>query len=1044
MHNSTRSLCALMLVLVCLPLFASSDCPGIRALNANDVQTGERVTITWSYSNGTVQSQTLSGHDFAAPVQLAPGQTSYTYTASMPGEKHVTLAAVTACGTFTQSATYHVKECAVVPPEMTLSKTSVAPGDTLQAAVALLPGHTARWEVTNGTASATTGSAITVTAGRAGTMTVTAFVSRGSSCSVPVAQNVQIVENCSIVEPEMYTPETATADQWFYIILPGFEDPASPLKATFNVTNGTDVYADLGFVSFLAPSQGSFTVDIAVSDGTCSRTFSKSWTVTACTASAVVTPGQQGECGYTTAVAEFTGVPPFQGAWSDGEYFFTYDTRIERAIAGGDYSINWIYDRYCMGTVSGSVSGGVNLFAPWVKIDNYWVDACPGEVRTARIDYPAVGPTIEWRVTNGTVVSGQGTAEMQFKPDGAGTTEVAARYVDGCPGPWSTNEAQVRVAGKPEFTISVEPSVIPEGGTATITINFTTPAFYAGRMSWMNSLGDTMRMGIGNTITYQSSNGGGTSTITITASNDCGESTTHTATLTIEPAVTGPTAKVSAFSANCDYFAQASFKGTAPFSGTWSNGETFATDNPFVLLTVIEPGTYTLTSFSDATGPGTITGSATFDFTSLPQPTFMLDTTSVCPNGIVTATLTSPLPPGATVQWTGNGEIISGQGTPTAQIRAQWNGAVDVKIVSPDACSPHSESQTVWLKTAQIPYFTVYGVYEGGSTTFEVHLDPDTATWGFENSLGDLLEIVESPQPNVYVLRYTSTHGLGTSTIRVYGTTTCGESFEWSQTIGIFPQPPTVALTYTANPNCGNDVTATFTGGTTPFTGYWSDGTPFTTETRTITRHFDNVTGWINLQASDAAGYPIYSDYLNVPTTYQYYPVSGPGWLCEGSTGTVTADLPEGWTVTWDAWNGARVVSGQGTNTVTIEALNETERSAWVNATFRTPEGCVLQGGTSVWIFEADVANPVITIPTTTIKAGETLDFHVLFPNTAYEYFRFDASNGDYIEHLSQTGFDFGVRYHSVAGPGTSTIKVYAQTMCGKYLESTVTLNITE
>jgi Thermolysin metallopeptidase, alpha-helical domain len=79
MPSSTRSLCALLLLLVCLPAMAANDCPAIRAFSATDGQTGVPVTISWSYAgNAAPQSQMLTGHDFAEPVIVAPGQISYT------------------------------------------------------------------------------------------------------------------------------------------------------------------------------------------------------------------------------------------------------------------------------------------------------------------------------------------------------------------------------------------------------------------------------------------------------------------------------------------------------------------------------------------------------------------------------------------------------------------------------------------------------------------------------------------------------------------------------------------------------------------------------------------------------------------------------------------------------------------------------------------------------------------------------------------------------------------------------------------------------
>ena len=77
MHNRPRALLVFLLFICCLPAFAGNDCPGIKTFQANDVQTGEVVTFSWSYEGGAPQSQILTGHDFAEPIVIPAGQTSY-------------------------------------------------------------------------------------------------------------------------------------------------------------------------------------------------------------------------------------------------------------------------------------------------------------------------------------------------------------------------------------------------------------------------------------------------------------------------------------------------------------------------------------------------------------------------------------------------------------------------------------------------------------------------------------------------------------------------------------------------------------------------------------------------------------------------------------------------------------------------------------------------------------------------------------------------------------------------------------------------------
>lgn len=327
---TSRGVSAILAVLfVCLPLYAANNaCVSIAGLAAPDVQTGESVTISWSYDGGQPQSQTLSGHDFAEAIVLPPNQTSYTYVPSLPGEKHIQLTAVTSCGTVTRTAKYQVKRCSVAVPTLSVDRTAVAPGGTINASVDLPPGHTARWEVRNGTASSSTGSAIQITAGSTGPVEIDVFVSRGNSCTVKVSASVVVESPCNIAEPLMSHPDHGTPNNYFFLYTPLLEGQT----ATFVVRGATELYREPQIIAVTTPATGTFQIDVIISNGTCSRTFTKTFEVLPCNPTATISVGTSSACG-TTLVAEFTGDAPFQGEWSDYEYFFTWENRIERPVS---------------------------------------------------------------------------------------------------------------------------------------------------------------------------------------------------------------------------------------------------------------------------------------------------------------------------------------------------------------------------------------------------------------------------------------------------------------------------------------------------------------------------------------------------------------------------------------------------------------------------------------------------------------------------------------------------------------------------------------
>src|SRR5688572_25282988 len=88
----------------------------IAAVGVPEGRTGAPLRLDWFLGSVVPLSQTLTGHDFEAPVALAPHQRSYTYVPDTPGEKHATITVITECGTHSRTVKYHVQQCNVVAP----------------------------------------------------------------------------------------------------------------------------------------------------------------------------------------------------------------------------------------------------------------------------------------------------------------------------------------------------------------------------------------------------------------------------------------------------------------------------------------------------------------------------------------------------------------------------------------------------------------------------------------------------------------------------------------------------------------------------------------------------------------------------------------------------------------------------------------------------------------------------------------------------------------------------------------------------------------
>jgi hypothetical protein len=935
---------------------AAAPCSNtITSFEANDALTGQAVTFSWSY-DAAVQSQTLTGHDFREPVVLAPGQTSYSYITDLPGEKHATLTAVADCGTVTRPVTYHVQQCNVVAPVLTVDKTNVAPGETISASINILPGHTARWVVTNGTASATTGSAIQVTAGAPGAVVIDVYVARGNSCEVKTTAMVNVAAACSIQQPVIsHFPTTITPNA-----LVNYSVIAADGEIVTYAVRGAEMLSGEGdpFLALFAPGSGSFEVDFIVTNGTCTSTFTKVYQVTPCEPTATVSTG--GTSCSKTVVIEFTGTAPFSGYFTNGRFFSSSTNRYERSLPAGTYEISFFRDRFCPGTsFSGSAVIPATLSVPYFTVDDivngyyYGLATCPGLVRTATLMSPApAGVEVVWSIENGTIVSGQGTDTVQFYGNAPGQSPLSAvlRNADGCTSQPFTQPYLV-TAGVPQLSVSVEPATIGAGGTATVRV--TMHDNYVSGLNVYSSLGDA----INPDFTYQdpnvmewkyiSTHGGGVATITVEGTSACGDVGTASTTLTIDGgAPVQATATVRGFGSTCsDYLAYAEFTGTAPFTGTWSNGQPFYSDSPYSYLYPQTGGTYTIVEFSDANGAGTVTGEATFDFTSLPAPEFTFTESSVCPNGTTSATLTTPIPDGATVTWTvWGGTILSGQGTGTIEIQAgEFFTQATAQLSAPGACSPMASWQSLNLITwAQQPSISAFPAEVGVPSNIYIQLDPATVTWEMENSLGDPMRVIDNPYPGVYVVEYTPAHGAGQSTIRVWGTARCGIAFEGSTVLEITPARPRATLTSSPDPLCGAIVTATFSG-TAPFSGTWSDsGESFTTNETTITRHVRYNTFVFVNNFSDATGQPGISGgvYVDQITNPPYIYMSTVTDICVGKTVTATTtEPPAGYEIEWVVEGTAiRIVSGQGTQEVVVEGIEEGQGLLGIR--LRTAAGC--------------------------------------------------------------------------------------------------------
>lgn len=481
--------------------------------------------------------------------------------------------------------------------------------------------------------------------------------------------------------------------------------------------------------------------------------------------------------------ASLSGSAPWNLVWSDG---FVQNgiasspaTRTVAPTVSTDYSVRIVTDAFCAGTSSGTAFIRVNpqpsaaLTVP--------TRTCAGSAATASV--PATtGANYAWTVTNGSIVSGQGTSSIMFLGSAdpvtvslvatlgtcsasssapvsfytppSGTLSGGGTVCSGDPATlsfslsgtppfvlqWSDGFSQtvngtsgtrsVSPASTQAYTITsiADASLCPGGpvaGSALVTVvprpsaAISSPASYcAGAAGLVASVPDA---GPGATYAWTIAGGalggpasspsvtftpsGATVVLGVTVTSAAGCTASSSRTLTLNPP---PTAVVSGGGTVCagsDGTIQAALTGTAPFSLTWSDGVVQGGVAGFVAQRTVRPAattTYSVTSVQDASCSGSATGSATVTVAARPAARVTTPSTTICPGGRASITVSLSGPGPYTLTWSDGlvetvpgperTRVVSPSATMTYSIRTVANGTCSsagtgssVVTVFPDA-----------------------------------------------------------------------------------------------------------------------------------------------------------------------------------------------------------------------------------------------------------------------------------------------------------------------------------------------------------------------
>ncbi|HXH40748.1 MAG TPA: hypothetical protein VNN08_19105, partial [Thermoanaerobaculia bacterium] len=572
----------------------------------------EPLTILWAYVNGSPAQQTISGVDFGV-VTLAPGARSYTYTPQTSGNKQIVIDA----GLATPSST----------PPVTPRRRSVAKSPV-----------------------------------------------SASSCSVVHTAASYTVSEC--VDPTVVIdgPDSVTTGSSFQISVRA----QLGAVATWTISNGSPATATGESVMITAGSSGTVDVAVRLTRGACAGRLDRSIAISAkpvCNnPMATVTAGPV-SCGSAIVNATFTGIPPFQGVWSDGSLINTSKTAIARTVTmPGNYSIIRFEDAACEGT-----SSGVAVL-------------------------PALGPTA-------TVIG----------------------KANNCSG---VDSVTVQFDGKPPFFVRWGDNTFSTINDMQVVKTFTNQEGTNTLMSGRDGTNCTLT--ILNDVHWHR-------TPKMHVEQYCnGRDFDNVVTLAVPVK---------------DY--------TSPLSVTWSDGVT--TTDPYdpVYRDVKPPETttYSVVNAHDNYCSAIFDGPSSTTVYASPIPDILLGGSAVCTFSIATATLRTPPPANATINWyiTGNGIILGGQGTNTIRYESGSSGLLTVgcTFTFPGDLCPTSKAwtQDVGLDPVATMSLEKPQIHAGESVLITFTVNSGT-TASFSDPLNDSIKLVAGCLPNTACQAlYTSSHG---------------------------------------------------------------------------------------------------------------------------------------------------------------------------------------------------------------------------------------------------------------------------------------------
>jgi hypothetical protein len=481
--------------------------------------------------------------------------------------------------------------------------------------------------------------------------------------------------------------------------------------------------------------------------------------------------------------------------------------------------------------------------------------------------------------------------------------------------------------------------------------------------------------------------------------------------------------------------------GTPPYTYQWSSGVTSQN------LTNLLAGTYTVTvtdvSASTATATFTIANNSLFPGSIgaiIGNASACLPSTTIYSIAAV-ANATN-------YQWTvpANATIISGQGTDSIEV--SFNGSYtsgDICVIASNACGSTNASCLTVIGTTIIPTTpsAITGNNFGVCNSTRIYSVTNVIGVYFNWSVPNGATIISGQGTNAISVLFTNTFSNGA--ISVYGVTACATSSSRSKTIYGKPNTPTI-LSGVSTICAGDTVTfvSSIVSGTTSYIWTVPTNAVILTGQGTTTIKVKCIGGIKNgsvcVRAENGCGVSPSNCYTvnagGIPATITTINGSANGVCNSTKTYSVTNQI--GVTFAWTVPSGATILSGQGTNNISVSFA-----SGFVSGTITVVASSSCGSSTSLSKLIRAIASVPASISGPTINCyNDTAVVYTCASSAGATSYDWTAPAGT-IFNSGQGTNSVNVSFNAPVG-STSPIKVRATNACGSSAYKSLNLTFSQ